>query len=198
MLGFGYLFLFGGPPDVTRDIADYPQMLTKHGNVQTGFTVFPEELPESMLTEEAQFYYFYRDTWDDPTMEVILQCDYTKEAYDAELERLASVRKIYGDEEKRLLYSEDRCRYPAYIAMDGYNRGYEYALLTGENEITYLYFAFLPESGMRSIPKEYLPAGYAAEYRKDQQWTDAYCIYLDPVNSSEGVRFLDYTRALAK
>ncbi len=189
-----YLFLFGGPPYVTTRIAEYPRILEKYSNVQTGFAVFPETLSEGMLTSEPDFYFAYRDTWDDPTVEVMLRCCYSDEAYENELERLQRTHKTYGEQTRGLQYSEDRFRYPAYSAIDGFNRGYEYALLTGENEITYVYFAFMSGVKMKHIPNAYLPVGYEMEYLKDDRWDKGYSIYLDPLESDESARVLDYTR----
>ena len=193
-----YLFLFGGPPYVTAKIEEYPRILEKYSNVQTGFAVFPETLSEDMLTSEPDFYFAYRDTWDDPTMEVMLRCSFSDEAYENELERLQRTHKTYGEETRGLQYSEERFRYPAYIAIDGLNRGYEYALLTGENEITYVYFAFMSSVKMKHIPNIYLPVGYDMDYVKDDRWDDGYSIYLDPTGSDESVHVLDYTRGTSQ
>lgn len=172
------LFVFlGGPPEVTTDITRYEQMLTRYENVHTAFIVFPEQLPES--TQDADFYFYYQDTWNTPTLEVFLQCTYDDADYQAELARLEATSKRYGSRVQTLISDEEgRYPYPAYIAIDGRYGDYEYALLTGERQITYVYIADKYMDNMKKVDVAYLPSDFKSE---EQVWTvnsEAYSIYL--------------------
>ena len=152
----GYFF-FGGVREETEDLAEYTAVMTKYTNIQSGLMTFPEEIPEH--TGESRFYFSYADTWDDPTCEIFLQCAYEPEVYEAELKRLENTGKRYGSVEKKLRREEEKFHYPAYVAIEDNNYAYEYALLSGENEITYVYLAF-KEGRTIHFDKQYLPKGY--------------------------------------
>ena len=64
-----YLFFTGGPAKTTRDIEKYEELLARP-YLQTGYIVFPEKLPEGTL--ETDFYDYYRDTWNSPTLMQLL------------------------------------------------------------------------------------------------------------------------------
>lgn len=172
------LFVFlGDPPEVTTDITKYEQMLTQYDYVHTAFITFPEQLPES--AQDTDFYFYYQDTWNTPTMEVFLQCTYDEADYQTELARLENTRKRYGSRVQTLIGDEEgRYPYPAYIAVDGRYGDYEYALLSGEREITYIYIADKVMDHMEKVDAAYLPSDFENE---DQVWNmnkEAYSIYL--------------------
>ena len=179
---FFIFVFFGGPAKVTKDISKYEEVLHQYSNIQTGFFVFPEKISENVV--DTEFYFSYQDTWDDPTCEVFLQCTYTEEDFKQEVERLENTQKQHEEETKKLL-KEDKGRfpYPAYIAIDDHNHAYEYALLTGENEITYVYTAF-KNIGNIHFDKKYLPEDYATgeeEIWERSAW-DGYCIYVEQMD----------------
>lgn len=170
------LFLFGGPTERTTDITKYEETMSKYPYIQTGFISFPETIPDSAT--DADFYFSFKDTWDDPTCEVFLQCTYDEADYRAEVERLENTKKQYGSVERYLLRDEEgRFDYPAYIAIDANNYAYEYALLTGERQITYIYTSFMYEESLKKVEKKYLPIDY--DSRKNQaRPMEGYSIYL--------------------
>lgn len=162
MIIFTILVFFGGPPYVTEDSKDYDIAMHKYDNIQCGFLTFPETIvPEADVKE---FYFSYQDTWDDPTCEVFLQCAYTEDMYAKEIARLEGIERIYGEDVQKLLKKEaGRYPYPVYIAMENHNHGYEYALLTGENEITYVYTAFKERHNIH-FGEKYLPSDFGELY----------------------------------
>ena len=133
------LFVFtDGPPDVITGIENYEEAITKYDDMRTGLVVFPETIPKSAT--EADFYFSYQFIWDDPDMEVFLQCTYDEEDYRKEIIRLENTQKQYGSVVRTQISDEEGVYpYPAYIAVDGHSYCYEYALLTGERQITYIY-----------------------------------------------------------
>ena len=192
---FVMLFFFGGPAEVTTDISVYEESIGQTEYLQTAFIVFPEELPDS--AKDTDFYYSYQDTLFDPTLEVFLQCTYDEEDYRAEIQRLENTQKQYGSTVRTLKNDvAGRFSYPAYIAMDAYNYAYEYALLTGERQITYIYTAFMHTDSLKKIDPKYLPLDY--DKRQDEmEGPEGYNIYLigvEEINGKVESWDCDYTR----
>ena len=156
---------------------------------------FPKKVPESAFEQESKpvFYNSFQDTWDDPTYEVYLKCQYSDEDYQAELERLKAVEKTYSEYDGRkqsLRYDDsDRFKYPAYIAIDHHDVSYEYALDLGDDSIAYIYTAFKStKHSIKKIPSEYLPSDYYESLSGDNAFyfniwdenTTCYNIYMQP------------------
>ena len=181
---FMMFFIWGGPPDVTTNIEKYQEKIFADNNVKTGFIVFPEEIATS--AENVDFYYAYQDTWNVPTLEVFLQCSYNEEDYQAELQRLENTKKRYGSTVRTLQKEEaGRFHYPAYIAIDGYWDSYEYALLSGERQITYVYTACNSSDSLRKIESDYLPSNYDSQM-EEFTGAEGYNIYLKSVDTVNG------------
>lgn len=182
-----YLFFWGGPAKETRDIEDYEKVLS-YPYIQTAYIVFPEELPEGTL--ETEFYSYYRDTFGSPTIQTYLKCVYDEETYKEEICRLENTSKKYANKEKRLLRdTEQKFQYPAYIAVENAAHRYEYALLTGDNEITYINTAWVEREHMK-CPQEYLPYDFMTE--EGREFGSGYSIYYSSVSSN--AISTDYTR----
>lgn len=183
----GILFLYGGTPEISTDITAYETNRTNHPNIHSGFIVFPEHL----ICEEsdADYYFFYQDTWDDPTCEIYLTCSYTDEEYAAEIDRLSNIRKQYGTIIREIEYDDSgRFPYPAYIAIDGHADAYEYALLSGEHEITYVYISYMNRDKLH-IDTGLLPSDYdqAMNLSYEQYLSKRFSIYLSEINyNSQG------------
>lgn len=177
-------FLFGGPADVTTDIEEYNERIAQTEYLKTAFIVFPEKLPKSAT--DIDFYYSYQDTLFDPTLEVFLQCTYDEADYQAEIERLENTKKQYGATVRDLKNDgAERFSYPVYIAMDAYDCSYEYALLTGERQITYIYTSFMRTDTLQKIDSQYLPRDY--DKRQDEmEGPEGYNIYLISVEVMDG------------
>lgn len=193
---FMLLFMFGGPPEVVKDISRYEEMLTMYENAKTAYIVFPEKVPESAT--DTDFYFSYQDTWNVPTQEVYLRCTYNEEDYQAEILRLENVKKQYGSQVRTLLRDEEgRYPYPVYVAQDGYWDNYEYAMLTGVNQITYVYTAMLHSEYLKKVDKKLLPKDFN-ERQEAYSGVEGYTIYLRYVNyNPDGSVFswdCDYTR----
>lgn len=185
--GFFILILSGGEEEVTEDIADYSQIYEK--DIDSGLIVFPDEITEEM--SETKFYFSYETTWE-PTVSIFLQCTYTPEEFQAEVNRLEVTRKVYGGTEKKLLRDEEgKYPYPAYVAIENHHSAYEYAMLTGENQITYIYTVYFNRDEVQ-FGQEYLPTDYMEE-QKDQFY-DGYSIYMKRVDRVEGDISYDNTK----
>lgn len=158
----GLYALFGGEKVEITDVSEYEKILSEYTSentgVQTGYIVFPEVIPES--ASETTMYFMIADTWDEPACEFELQCTYSKEDYEKEIERLKNTSKTYEAETRTLLYQENTYNYPAYVAVDANAHTYEYALLSGENQITYVLLSVLSKV---HLDGEYMPLEYEKE-----------------------------------
>lgn len=176
---FLWLLFTGGPAKKTTDISRYQEIF--QWSTMSGMMVFPEKVPEDAV--ETDFYSYYRDTLFDGTYQVYFQCTYQPEAFAKEIARLESVHKIYGGTEKKLLRDEgNKYNYPAYIAIENHHDRYEYALVTGKNQITYIATAYIYEEDV-AFDKEYLPIDYMTEVGKS--FTSGYCIYITSMSSED-------------
>ena len=185
------MFIFtDGPPDVITGIENYEEAITKYDDMRTGLVIFPETIPESAT--EADFYFSYQFIWDDPDMEVFLQCTYNEEDYRKEIIRLENTQKQYGSVVRTQISDEEGAYpYPAYIAVDGHSYCYEYALLTGERQITYIYSSLNYKDDLKKIDEKYLPSHF--DSRQDElEFGEGHSIYLESKTDS-GISY-DYTR----
>lgn len=182
-----WLFFTGGPAKKTKNIEDYGKIFDLQ--VNTGLIVFPEEISEKVI--ETQFYYYYRDMLFSPAYEIYLQCTYEPKEYQAEIKRLENTYKKYAGTERILLRdAQEKYNYPAYIAIENHHHCYEYALLTGENQITYISTAYR-EKGQVKFSKDYLPVDFMTE--AGRSFNSGYSIYISSISSS-GISY-DTTRA---
>lgn len=200
---FVYFFFIGGPAQITKDAGLYRETMHKYtrevvGKVHTCFFAFPESIPESAFANNPgpEFYFSYRDTWDDPTCEVFLECTYSDADYSAELDRLKnSVLVLKSDDrsvETGLEYEESgRFIAPVYKAIDCDNHSYEYAMDLGNNRIAYIYTSFKNSPGsLKKIPKEYLPGDFESSLRNNTFDNGGYNAYV--VEKTNGYKVLDY------
>lgn len=183
---FLWLVFTGGPAEKTTDIEKYAEIFELQ--IHTGLMIFPEEISENTL--ETDFYSYYRDMFGSPSYEIYLQCTYEPEEYQKEIERLENTYKRYGGTERKLLRDiEEKYNYPVYIAVENHHYSYEYAMLTGENQITYVSMAFREKEDV-SFNKEYLPSDFMTEVGRS--FTSGYSIYISSISSS-GISY-DETR----
>ena len=168
------LVFTGGWAKRSKNIADYPQILAEESNMRTGFFVFPEKITEEMT--DITFDYYYKDTLFDPTISVFLQATYEEEQYQEEIDRLSNLQKEQMGGMKKLLRDEQhKYPYPAFIAVENHGNSYEYALLSGENQITYIYTLFFTKEDIR-FDEKYLPIDFMTEEGKE--FGSGYSIYV--------------------
>ncbi len=200
---FVIYFFVGDPVKVTKGADKYERTMHKYtgevvGKVHTGLYTFPESIPGSAFSEgkEPTFFFSYKDTWNAPTCEVYLECEYSKEDYEKEIERLKEKIPSKPDDPKLteyLMYDEsERFINPVYIAIDKNGHSYEYAMDLGDNKIAYIYTCFkLRLIKIKAIPKEYLPKDFEKSF-VNLGWRDGFNVYL--TQDTEGFRTFDYDR----
>ena len=200
---FVIYFFVGDPVKVTKGADKYESTMNKYtgevvGKVHTGLYTFPESIPDSAFSEgkEPTFYFSYKDTWNSPTCEVYLECEYSKEDYEKEIKRLKEKIPSKPDDPKLteyLMYDEsERFINPVYIAIDRNGHSYEYAMDLGDNKIAYIYTCFKQRLiKIKAIPKEYLPKDFEKSF-VNLGWRDGFNVYL--TQDTVGFRTFDYDR----
>ncbi len=180
------LFLTGGPATKYKGIENYSKMYEME--IDTGLIIFPKELLKT--TEDAEYYCYMQDSFGSPTHEIFLQCTYSEEEYQKELGRLKGTYKQYGDE-RRVLIREEKGNYPytAYVAVENHHSAYEYVLLTGKNQLTYISTKNLVGENVH-FDKKYLPKDFMTE--EGDSFTSGYSIYMIYIN--EEAADYDFTR----
>ena len=123
----------------------------------SGFFVFPDSVDHSLSTTyEAKL----KTGLFDSDGYIVLDTVYHETDFNAELQRLAGItcEITYEGEtvRKKIGYDEDMYRYPAYIASDGFDYNYEYALIDHEkNRIIYIHLSY-PDYGKLQEFRDYL------------------------------------------
>lgn len=124
-----------------------------------------------------------------------MQCTYDEADYQAEIERLENTYKQYGATVKKLHYDEEGFAYPAYVAVEGHVGDYEYALLSGENQITYIFIECLTEEGLEKVPIEFLPYNHEIVNNQTiEQQRENYSIYCIKVDETLSEYSYSHTR----
>ncbi|MCM1539735.1 MAG: zf-HC2 domain-containing protein [Blautia sp.] len=150
----------------STDVSEYMMFAGFRGHSK--LDVFPEQATGSMAAQE--YYYYYADTFLDPTSQIYLECSYDEETYEKEIRRLKGIQEEYDGRVQTVAYDTESFSCPAYVAIDAHDHCYEYALLLGDNRIAYIFLQFIEEEEI-AFPAEYLPEGYEEE-------TDGYSIYV--------------------
>lgn len=130
--------------------------------------IFPKQLSDNIAV--YKYSYYYADTFLDPTAQIYLECSYEEDDYLREIERLGEIQEEYEGRIQPIVYDIDSFSYPAYVTIDADDHCYEYALLTGERKIAYVFLQFIKKEDI-VFPAEYLPKEY-------EQKGSGYSIYL--------------------
>ena len=119
--------------------------------------IFPESVDNAIGAEyesERKTGFFDSDGF------IILQVTYDKRDFEKELERLAGITCEIAYNEtsvsNEIMYDEEMYHYPAYIASDGFDYVYEYALIDEKNcRIVYINLSY-PEYSKLQEYKDFL------------------------------------------
>lgn len=127
------------------------------GDIDSGLFIFPETTDDMM---NPIFESGLRTGMFDTDGYIILHTQYGKEQYQAEIERLSDIEctlSFDGEEvTQQVIYDEESYALPAYVAADGFDYMYEYALVNEETcEITYILLSYPDYVDLRKY-KEYL------------------------------------------
>lgn len=185
-----------------KDVSRYPEILSEHPNLRTGYLVFPKRIPDGSLND-AEFFFYEADDIFDPSAEIVLRCTYHDADFAGEIERLEKLVKTSPAGEKPIL-KDDGTRFsvPAYIAEYADDYSFEYAAVTGQREITYVYLSFRPVYKLEAVPVPGLPLDYpnygehpAGSESRGREPKDSYNIYefLSTDKDGNPIRCISYT-----
>jgi hypothetical protein len=170
---FTYKLIMGDPPTVHRDIAEYGQFgdYKRYSNLK----IFPAALPSS--ARDSQYYYFFQDTFLDPSYQIYLEYTLSAEDYQAEVQRLSQITTTRNNETHRIVYDPTHFPDPAYVTVDAHNLTYEYALLIEKQyKIVYIYSQWMHRKDLGFDPR-YLPADFQWPGDPDVDTLGGYNIY---------------------
>lgn len=138
------------------------QILEDYGaDIDSGLFLFPDD---TATIEQASFVSSFRTGLFDTDGYIILHAKYGEENYKKEVDRLANVKCVVGNTEARVLFDTESYILPAYVASDGFDYVYEYALVDDENfEITYMFLSY---------PKFLKPKGFEKYMKLDSSEYD--------------------------
>ncbi len=147
-----------------------------HSDLDSNLSVFPDQIG-SGVKNVTYYCHLDRGLFDTDAV-IILRCSYTDEAFAQEEARLGAIsmtiRSGSQSAENKIRYDEASYRYPAYIAIDGFDHAYEYALLMRENkEIAYVYLSYPGEETLKD--REDLMKKDLSQYKVPPE--DAFSLY---------------------
>jgi hypothetical protein len=112
-------------------------ILKEYGSdIDSSLFLFPDDTKTCL---DAEFVSSLRTGLFDTEGYIIMNVKYNETDYIKEVARLASVSCVMQNTEVGVIYDEESYALPAYVAVDGFDYVYEYALMNDDNyEITYV------------------------------------------------------------
>lgn len=155
-----FIFAESGPADKLSGIEAYDKaaILENYGgDIDSGLFIFPDNTSDMInptYVSNLKTGLFDTDGY------IMLQAKYSDEKYQEEVERLSQIEcsLTYKDEmvTQQVKYDAESYALPAYVASDGFDYIYEYALVNEEtNEISYILLSY-PSVAELIQYKEYL------------------------------------------
>ncbi len=148
ILGIGF-FDYSIPFQKTTGIENYDkfEIVEKYsGDMDSSFMVFPDSTENCADTEYASS---IKTGLFDSDGYIILTAKYEEDDFEKELERLGNISCEVSTGNKtvvnKIKYDETAYNYPAYIASDGYDYVYEYALIDRANSTIIYVLLSYPE-----------------------------------------------------
>lgn len=159
----------------------YTEAVTNYGEFKdykglSGLALFPgvEEAEENVIQNyvyECDKHSLYQEC------QIYLECQYTKEQYQAEKERLQQL--VGEDTGRKVVYTEKDFAYPGVYAMINSESCNEYALfLEDEYRIIYVYLQGSVDRRELHFEEKYLPLEYG-QHGMEFETVEPYSIYAD-------------------
>ena len=135
------------------DNYDKAKILEQYGGDISELFIFPDDTANML---EPTFVSSLKTGFFDTDGYIILQGTYNEEDYNTEVQRLSSIECTVEGITVRIKYDEESYALPAYVAIDGLDYEYEYALLDEKKHtITYILLSYPEYVDLREY-KEYL------------------------------------------
>lgn len=149
------LFMESAPYKNQTGIENYDKakILEQYGGDISELFIFPDDTTNML---EPTFVSSLKTGFFDTDGYMILQGTYNEKDYDAEVQRLSSIECTVEGITIEIKYDEESYALPAYVATDGFDYEYEYALLDEKNHtITYILLSYPEYVDLREY-EEYL------------------------------------------
>lgn len=148
--------MVSAPIDNQSGIENYnkAKIIEEYGkDIDSGLFLFPNQTEKMM---EATFASSFKTGLFDTDGYIILQAKYNEEDYEAEVERLSNIECSVMDVVLGVRYDTESYALPAYVASDGFDHVYEYALMDRNKcKITYILLSY-PEDVDLNEYEQYL------------------------------------------
>ncbi|MBR4832430.1 MAG: helix-turn-helix domain-containing protein [Butyrivibrio sp.] len=181
LLMFGIIaFEFINPFKTVEGLENYSRTAytEKYGNdLNSELLIFPTDasgISEGTFESSLKTGLFDTDGY------IILKAKYSPDDYDAEVKRISGIKadgeRLFQD----VLYDENMYKYPAYIASDGCDSVYEYALLDEPNDQIIYVFLSYPTLKEHTRFKDYCKKNFSS-YNADRlkKGEEKFTIYYD-------------------
>ena len=145
------------------------------GDIHGELMLFPDSIDD---TDAVKYNVHLLTGLLDTDGHIVLVCRYDEEHFAAEISRLSSAEctmEVKGETlVQHVRYDEEMYYLPAYIAMDGFDSEYEYALIDeSAKEIIYVYLSF--PNVTEAVYHDYLKRDLSAYVTNDS--LDGFCMY---------------------
>lgn len=107
----------------------------------------------------TDYYYYHKDGFSEPSIQIYMECTYDKDSYAKETKRLGALYTSKDDYVNYVYFDSEHFCVPAYVTIAGNQKCYEYALLLDENRIAYVYLQNIDEKSVK-FDTSYLPSYY--------------------------------------
>ena len=159
LVGIIIMLLFVGSMVQTESVDENEnynkkKIVEEYGSdIDSALFLFPDDL---QAMTETTFVSNFKSGLFDTDGYLILKSKYSIDDYETEVARLADTKCVVMGTESAVRYDTESYALPAYVAVDGFDYVYEYALVDEENcEITYVLLSY-PEYDDLSEYKECL------------------------------------------
>ena len=155
-------------------------------DIDSALFLFPDDL---QAMTETTFVSNFKSGLFDTDGYLILKSKYSMDDYETEVARLAGTKCVVMGTESAVRYDTESYALPAYVAVDGFDYVYEYALVDEKNcEITYVLLSY-PEYDDLSEYKECLKLDIS-EYEIEDA-LNQFTIYARESEDGNYVEYLD-------
>lgn len=169
------IMLFASCRVATNKITDYGEF--HNYSCFSEFWIFPKLIPES--AENVKYVFDIYEGLLTPECQVFLEITLPDEEYNKELERIMNV----SGELYKIKLDTENYRYPAYVAIDGYNHCYEYVLVDeDQRRFVYVYTEWITNQKNIKFNTEYLPIFWNSTPDGNN-----FCIYFENIYESTEV-----------
>ena len=172
------------PYDKQTGIDNYDKeyLVKEYGSeLNTGFFIFPGDVKKAV---DAEYESALRTGLFDTEGYIFLSATYEDDEFKKETERLSKIsctvfetnREDSDYHIENIIYDTETYNFPAYVASDGFGRGYEYALIDNDNNRIMYVLLSHPETE-KTVQTDYLKKDVKAYDLKDESSLERFSIY---------------------